>query len=155
MVFDFIILHHGIVRRYGLSSCVSSSACLFHCEIFHIFQIDPRTCSGMPQALPCGVSITCHFIGVERYGNREYIRLLYLAVNGTFQQVFPPSGIHQQEFGVIFSVQLPEHTVKTVIPPDQFFPVVPAVPFPFRLPYCRDCGRLHGAGYSRRPGIVG
>ena len=115
-------LHHGIVED-ALFQLFEQFLPADVAEILHIFQIDlAELVQGCRKGFLRCIHM-CHLVGVERYGHGEYVRLLYLPVDGTLQREhFPSSCIQQQELGVVLSVQLPEHAVETVILPVQFLP---------------------------------
>ena len=83
-VLDFMALHHGIVED-ALFQLFEQFLPADVAEILHIFQIDlAELVQGCRKGFLRCIHM-CHFVGVERYGHGEYVRLLYLPVDGTLQ----------------------------------------------------------------------
>ena len=77
-------LHHGIVED-TVFQLFEQFLPADVAEIFHIFQIDlAEPVQGCRKGFLRCIHM-CHLVGVERYGHGEYVRLLYLPVDGTLQ----------------------------------------------------------------------
>ena len=83
-VLDFMALHHGIVED-TLFQLFEQFLPADVAEILHIFQIDlAELVQGCRKGFLRSVHMR-HLVDVERYGHGEYVRLLYLPVDGTLQ----------------------------------------------------------------------